>query len=415
MAQSHSTQGAQKRLSVHLAPGVIPRGPHVYGREVDAFQGTETEPSPGELVEVFDDRNRFVGHALYNPHSDIRLRWLSKGRRKELDRPAEFLQRVIASADRLRRKGLRLEEFTDAYRIVHAEGDDLPGLIVDRMGDVIVCEYHSLGFWGLRSEIERALLGIYQGKLIVHKVARLAVRREGFDAVDEVPMEASDGRKGAELFDLEVEITERGIVHRLQPGQGHKTGWFCDQRENRIKLAGLARGREMVDLCCNAGGFALQAAQHGARRVTAVDLDEVVLEKAIWAGKRNHLDVDFVHADVFNYMRARLASSEPAPEVVVLDPHKIIASRNQIDEGLERYGDLNHLALRLVRKGGFLATFSCSGPLDLATFLGMVFQSARRAEREVRLVELLGAPADHPQRPDFPRSRYLKGALLSVD
>jgi 23S rRNA (cytosine1962-C5)-methyltransferase len=410
MAKSPS----KARLSVYLGIGVIPRGPHVYAREVDPFRSEEAEPAPGELVEVFDDRERFVGHALYNPYSDIRLRWLSKGRRKDLDRPAEFLQRVLASADRLRRKGLRLEEWTDAYRIVHAEGDDLPGLIVDRFGEVLVCEYHSLGFWKLRGEIERALLGIYPGKLVVHKVARLALKREGFEEL-EPPVFASDGRSGSELAELSTEITERSVVHRLQPGQGHKTGWFCDQRENRVKVAELARGREMVDLCCNAGGFALQAARHGARRVTGVDLDEVVLEKAMWAAERNELDVEFVHADVFNYMRGRLAAEVPAPEVVVLDPHKIIATRNHMEEGLERYGDLNHLALRLVRKGGFLATFSCSGPLDLATFLGMVFKSARRAERDVRLLEVLGAPADHPQRPDFPRSRYLKGALLSVD
>lgn len=403
-----------ERLPVFLGPGVLPRGPHVYAREVDPFRGGETEPSPGELVEVFGENERFEGHALYNPHSDIRLRWLSRGRRTDLDRPAEFLQRVIANADRLRRKGLRLETWTDAYRIAHAEGDDLPGLIIDRFGDVLVCEYHSLGFWNLRGEIEKALRGIYQGKLVVHKVARLAYKREGFEQTEGL-VEASDGRRGAELEDLAVEITERGIVHQVHPGHGHKTGWFCDQRENRLKVAELAKGREVVDLCCNAGGFALQAAHHGAREVTAVDLDEVVLEKARWAGARNELPVDFVHADAFHYMRDRLSQSRPGPEVVVLDPHKIVASRNSLDQGLETYGDLNHLALRMVRPGGLLATFSCSGPVDLATFLGMVFKSARRAERNVRLLEVLGAPADHPQRPDFPRSRYLKGALLSVD
>jgi len=410
MAKSPSNQ----RPAVYLGLGVIARGPHVYAREVDSFRIEEVQPEPGSLVEVFDDRERFCGHALYNPHSDIRLRWLSKGRRTELDRPAEFLQRVIANADRLRRKGMRLEDWSDAYRVVHAEGDDLPGLIVDRFGDVLVAEYHSLGFWNLRGEIERALLGIYPGKLIVHKVARTALKHEGFTEY-EPPVMASDGRSGQELDDLYTEITEHSVTHRLQPGQGHKTGWFCDQRENRIKVAALARGREMVDLCCNAGGFALQAARQGARRVTAVDLDEVVLEKAEWAAKKNALDIDIIHADIFNYMRDRLRDNVPAPEVVVLDPHKIIASRNNMEEGLERYGDMNHLAMRLVRKGGFVATFSCSGPLDLSTFLGMVFKSARRAERDVRLLEVLGAPADHPQRPEYPRSRYLKGALLSVD
>jgi len=400
------------RSAVYLGPGVIPRGPHVYAREVDPFRGAE--PAPGELVEVFGEGDRFEGHALFNPHSDIRLRWLSRGRRKDLDRPAEFLQRVIASADRMRRKGLRLERWTDAYRIVHAEGDDLPGLIIDRFGDVLVCEYHSLGFWHLRGELEKALRGIYRDKLVVHKVARLAYRREGFEETEGL-IEASDGRRGDELADLTAEFSERGIHHRVQPGQGHKTGWFCDQRENRVKVAELATGREVVDLCCNAGGFALQAARHDARQVTAVDLDEVVLEKARWAVERNALDVELVHADAFHFMRDRIGQSRPGPEVVVLDPHKIVASRNALDDGLETYSDLNTLALRMVRPAGFLATFSCSGPVDLSTFLGMLFRSARRADRNVRLLEVLGAPADHPQRPDFPRSRYLKGALLAVD
>ncbi|MFT6041707.1 MAG: 23S rRNA (cytosine1962-C5)-methyltransferase, partial [Gammaproteobacteria bacterium] len=116
---------------VWLEPDYLPRGPHVYGREVDRFEKPEDEPSPGEMVEVFDDRDRFMGHGLYNPYSDIRVRWISRGRRTALDRPKEFFQRVIANADRMRRKGLRLEDVTDTYRIVHAEGDSLPGLIVD--------------------------------------------------------------------------------------------------------------------------------------------------------------------------------------------------------------------------------------------------------------------------------------------
>ncbi len=409
-----STKSAQDGLRpVWLEPDYLPRGPHVYGREVDRFEKPEDEPSPGELVEVFDDRDRFMGHGLYNPYSDIRVRWISRGRRKDLDRPREFFQRVIANADRMRRKGLRLEDVTDTYRIVHAEGDSLPGLIVDRLGDVLVCEYHSLGFWYLREEIEFALGQLYRGMLVLHKVARLARKHEGFS--DDIPtIIASDGRSQDDLERLNVEITERGIRHRVQPGLGHKTGWFCDQRDNRARVAELVKGREMLDLCCNAGGFALQAAKAGARHVTAVDLDEVVLDKAVWAAEKNDLAVDFVHEDTFRYCRG-LLSGTARPEVVVLDPHKIVASRHGLEDGLVTYGDMNHLAISCVRKGGFLATFSCSGALDLPTFLGMVFQSARRAERDVRLLEILGASPDHPQRPDFPRSRYLKGALLSVD
>jgi 23S rRNA (cytosine1962-C5)-methyltransferase len=198
------------------------------------------------------------------------------------------------------------------------------------------------------------------------------------------------------------------------PAHGHKTGWFCDQRENRAYVARYAAGADVLDLCCNLGGFALNAARAGARRVRAVDLDEVALARAQRAATENKLAVDFVHADAFDFLRAQKSASEP-PSLVVLDPHKLIVGKAQYEAGMLRYRDLNTLAIGCVRPGGLLATFSCSGSLDLPAFMGMLFLSARRAGREIRLLAVLGAGPDHPQRPDFARSRYLKGALLAVD
>ncbi len=386
---------------VELALDRIPRGPWVYGRQV---RRPAAEIEPGSRVEVADDQARFLGHALYNPDSDIRLRWIARGRKTDLDRPSEFLLGQLRRADKLRRKGLRLEDVTDAYRIAHAEGDDLPGLIVDRLGDVLVCEHHALGFWRWRADVEGSLRQLYpQARAILHRFPDSAQRAEGYTP------------PAAEFADpVETVVHEHGLRFPILAGAGHKTGYFCDQRDSRQRVAGLAKGREVWDLCCNLGGFAQFAAAAGARRVEAVDLDEKVLARAEAGARLNDLEVAFHHADVFGFMRSAQADGRQAG-VVVLDPHKVVRGRARLEQGLEHYGDLNTLALGCVRPGGFLATFSCSGAVELPAFLGVLFASARRAGRDIRLLETFGAAADHPQRPDFSRSRYLKGALLAVD
>ena len=384
--------------AVRLLTDEIPSGPWVFGRQV----APEDPPPAGALVEVLDRSGRFVGHGLFNGASDIRVRLLARGKKSELRSPRDFLLRRISSADRLRKKVLRLPEVTDAYRIVHAEGDDLSGLIVDRLGDCIVCEYHALGFWLLRRDVESALQDLYPEFPIVHRVPASAAKAEGF-VPDEEPV------------DLGLRtLREHGVSFPVHPGRGHKTGWFCDQRDNRMLVASLARGQDVLDLCCNTGGFALHAAKAGARRVRGVDLDEEPLDRAAMAAQANELAVEFVHADAFDFLRA-LRTEREKPGLVVVDPHKIVKTRMQLDAGLKRYSDMNALALEVVRPGGVVATFSCSGLVDLPTFLGTVFQAARRAGREIRLLQTLGAGPDHPQRPDFSRSRYLKGALLAVD
>ena len=402
---------------IRLDTDRIPQGPWIYGRQVRPANSLEAAGSEegaaiedGSLVEVLDRSGRFVGHGLYNGASDIRVRILSRGKRSDLDRPRDFLMQRIAAADRLRRKGLRLHEVTDAWRVAHGEGDDLSGLVIDKLGSVLVVEHHALGFWRWRQEIEWVLGQLYPGLTVLHRVPPAAARSEGFEP--EAPT----------IDPGEHWIQEHGLRFVVRPGHGHKTGWFCDQRDNRRLAAGLARDRSVLDLCTNGGGFALHAARAGARRVTAVDLDEVVLDRAARSALENDLSVDFRHEDAFDTMRALRSSAglgasrgRGRPGLVILDPHKIVRGRKDLEAGLKTYGDLNALAIECTAPGGFLLSFSCSGAVDLPTFLGLIFQSARRAGRELRLLQVLGAGPDHPQRPSFPRSRYLDGALLAVD
>jgi 23S rRNA (cytosine1962-C5)-methyltransferase len=390
--------------TVRLAGDELPRGPWGYARSVDGPREGEIEP--GSLVEVEDASGRFVGHALYNQGSDIALRWLSRGRKSALARPEQFLLERIAAADRLRKKTLRLPEVCDTWRVVHGEGDDLPGLVIDKLGPALAVEYHALGFWKLRRAVEAALAQLYPDHPIHARVPDSAARSERI-----APRELAELREAPRA--AEVDVTEHGIAFPVVPANGHKTGWFCDQRDNRQRIAALARGRDVLDLCCNAGGFALHAARAGARSVRAVDLDEVALARAERAALRANLPVRFEHADAFDVLRALAPSARP--DLVVLDPHKLVANRAELESGLHRYADFNALALAAVRPGGLLATFSCSGAVDLSTFIGVVFSSARRAERDVRLLSILEAAPDHPQRPDFARSRYLKGLLLALD
>lgn len=388
---------------VWLADDRLERGPWVYGRRVgDVARETE----PGDLVEVHDASDRFVGHALWNGWSDVRLRWLSRGKRSDLDRPREFLTRRLAAADRLRRRTLRLEAVTDAYRIVHGEGDDLPGLVIDRLGPVLVVEYHALGWFRMREDLLAALGQLHPDRPVVERIAPSAVRSEGFGDRDLASLPPPPEQP--------VWVHEYDVAFLATPGTGHKTGFFCDQRDNRRKIAELAKDRNVLDLCCNSGGFSIHAAARGARRVTGVDLDEVVLDRARASAAENKLAIDFVHADAFPFLRGELAEGS-AFDLVIADPSKLASGRARVEEALIKYTDLNALAIQAVRPGGLLATFSCSGAVDLPAFLGTVFAASRRAGRELKLLEILGAGPDHPQRPDFPRSRYLKGAICAVD
>ncbi len=390
---------AQTYPVVQLSTDVLSPGPWIFARQVGPLSDA---PDDGAVVEIHDVSQRFVGHGLFNSASDIRVRVLSRGRKSDMRGTRDFLLRRLSAADRIRKKLLKLPEVTDAYRIAHAEGDDLSGLIVDRLGSVLVCEYHALGFWRLREDIEWALGELYPGFPVVHRVPSTVRKAEGFEP-------------DSEPADVGVtHVRENEVTIPVRPGIGHKTGYFCDQRDNRVRVGALARGADVLDLCCNSGGFSLQAKRLGARSVRAVDLDEVVLAQAREAAALNRLEIEFIHADAFDVLRS-VRESRERPSVVVLDPHKLIKDRARTEEGLRRYSDFNTLALECVRPGGLVATFSCSGALELSAFLGMVFQSARRAQREIRLLETLGAGPDHPQRPDFSRSRYLKGALLAVD
>jgi 23S rRNA (cytosine1962-C5)-methyltransferase len=372
----------------------------VYRKMVEGPVGAAA-PNHGDLVRVVDREGVHLGYALWNGRSQISLRILS---RQEKAPGPEFWTRRIDDAVALRTTVLGLDRETSAYRVIHAEGDGLSGLIVDRYEDVISVQVTSLGIYQRIGPI----LSLCSGRL---GTSHYRV------AVDERIAQQEDF-SGRPLVSAKlpprVTVTEHGIRYRIHFEDAHKTGFFCDQRDNRRELAGFCANQSVLDLCCYTGGFGLNALIRGrAREVTCVDLDEAAVALARENGNANQVRLEVVHADAFGYAR-QMDSNGKTFGVVVLDPPKLIADRAEIAPGKRKYFDLNVLAMKLVERGGLLVTCSCSGLLDAAEFLSLLGAAARNAEREVQLLRLTGAAPDHPVALTALEGSYLKVAWLRV-
>ena len=207
---------------------------------------------------------------------------------------------------------------------------------------------------------------------------------------------------------------EHGLRFHAAPGSGHKTGFFADQRDNRRRFAELAKGRRVLDLCCNAGGFAVHAMAASAREAVGVDLDAGILEVARANAAANNVAVTFEQADIFDWVRAVVARGERY-DAVILDPAKLTRDRSKVMDALKKYFAMNRMALDIIPPGGLLLTCSCTGLVGEGEFLEMLRRVALNAGREIQVLEVRGAGADHPFRTDVPEGRYLKAVFCRVD
>jgi len=382
--------------SIQLKSDRPPGHPWVWSAQVQ--KPAERIP-PGSVVEVRDAKGRFVGRGFWNGHARIALRLLAGNPAEAVD--AGWIAARIARAVQLRRELLRLDEATDAWRVVHSEGDGLSGLVVDRYADVLVIEYFAAGMWKFRDAIQAALLQHFPG-----------ARLYGFAEGHVQKQESFDCRAGEPP--APVAVREHGLTFHAAPGAGHKTGFFADQRDNRKRFTELARGRRVLDLCCNAGGFAVHAMAGGAREATGVDMDAGILDIARANAAANGVAVDFRQADIFDWLRDAAARGEKY-DAVVLDPAKLTRDRNRVFDALKKYFAMNRLALEVIPPGGLLLTCSCTGLVSEADFLEMLRRVALNAGREIQILEVHGAGPDHPVRADVPESRYLKAVFCRVD
>ena len=391
-------------------------GPHplIYRKRIERVS---RGARPGDLVRVVGNTGHLVGYGLYNSKSELALRILS---REEQPPDAAWWRRQLEEAVRLRRDILKLDDASDAYRLVHAEGDGLSGLVIDKLGDVLSVECFSFGMHQRAEAIVDLLAPLVGTKHYVIRPGPATLAQEGFDG---------DTIASAEL-PPRVTIHEFGTRFRVDFAAGHKTGFFCDQRDNRRMLATLCRDRTVLDLCCYTGGFAIQAKKlGGAKEVTGVDLDAEPLELAKENANLNQVRVRFAQADAFAYIRDMLAGGRQF-DVVVLDPPKLIRSRAELEEGTRKHFDLNRLAMRLVAPGGLMVSCTCAGLLSQDEFSRLIYASARQAgpeispatadrgawhaQRQVQILAKTGAAADHPIATNCPETEYLQAVWMRL-
>ena len=361
-------------------------------------------PKPGSIVDVVGADGVWIGRGFYNGHSRIALRMLEHDPDVAID--AAWFAARVAEAVRLRRELLRLDEVSNAWRVVHSEGDGLSGLVVDRYDDLLVVEFFSAGMFRHREWIYDALRAQFPGCRL-HAFADEHVQKQ--ESFDFRPWSSSGTGPTAPAV-----ITEHGVKFRADPAGAHKTGFFADQRENRQWLSQHVAGKRVLDLCCNTGGFAVYAAVRGAADVVGIDIDADVIAIAKDNAKLNAVRPRFVQADIFPWLRDAGASGERF-DVVVLDPAKMTRDRDQVIPALKKYLDMNKLALGVIAPGGLFATFSCTGLVAEDQFLDMLRRAAFYAGRSVQVLKVSGAGPDHPWRADVSESRYLKAVFCKVE
>ena len=383
----------------------------VFRKQIGSVEGAK----PGDLVAVYSISKKLLGYGLYNPRSEMALRMLWQS--PELPTLESWDQKLRAGSS-LRQQILKLDDITDTYRVIHAESDGLPGLMIDRFGDVLSAEAFSLGMYLRGQAILDRLSPIMGTKHTIVQPSPRFANQEGTPA----PTIMSDG------CPREVVVQEFGTRFKVRFEGGHKTGFFCDQRENRKKLAEFCDGKSVLDLCCYTGGFAVQAMKLGnASEATGVDLDEKPLKIAKENANLNQVRAKFVQSDAFNYMRDLIAAGRQF-DVVVLDPPKLIRNRMEIEEGTRRHFDLNRLAMRLVKPGGLFLSCTCAGLLPEAEFSkllcsaarqggpqispGVDGKGARHAARPMQIIAKTGAAPCHPVGGDCPETEYLSAVWM---
>jgi 23S rRNA (cytosine1962-C5)-methyltransferase len=369
--------------------------PWAFSNEIAMSPALRATP-PGTIVRLEGDDSWRFGTFMFNPHSLIAARRLDRDPAIAID--ATWIHARLAEAVELRAR------VTDSpfHRLVHAEADGLPGLIIDRFGDVAVLQANTAGMDRLLPLITDALLALLPLRAIVARNDSASRTHEGLPTV----VRLLHGEDAACIVD------EAGVVFPVDPLGGQKTGFFFDQRPNRDRVAALASGARVLDVFCHTGAFGLRAAGAGAASVTLVDSSQPALDHALEAAARNNFQhVTTRRGDAFDVMES-LAGEQF--DVVICDPPAFAKSRKDQAAGLRAYQRMARLAAPLVAPGGFLFAASCSHHASVEAFAEQIATGLLRARRDARILATTGAGADHPVHPHLPESAYLKGQLFQL-
>ncbi len=352
--------------------------------------------SPGTVVEVVSRQGAFVGRGFYHPSRTVAILLLTTHPSERIDEG--FFRTRLETAKILREQILKISTRSNAYRLIHGEGDGLPGLVIDKFADVLVVEPFSAGYIPFADTLFTILKELYPNATVCFRPDQKTEKQEG------VSFQTLRKRYPCPQG---VILKEHSLSMEVSLLTGHKTGYFLDQRDNRAMVAELSTGKEVWDLFCYTGGFGIAAALGGARSVTAVDLDEKALVIAQRNARLNQVTIDFIHEDCFDFLR-RMEAEDRQADLVIVDPAKLALVREEIPRALRTYNDINRLAMGRVRTGGILVSCSCSGLVSEHQFLSVLTNAAREAQVELQMFRITGASPDHPVRTDFPEGRYLK-------
>ncbi len=370
--------------------------PWVFSGAVDRVKG---QVEDGDIVELCDHEGKLIGHGFFNSKSQIRVRLVSQWFEGPIT--PELLIGRLERAVSLRRQGLRLDAVTNAYRVVHSEGDGLPGFIVDRMGSHLVIQVTSLGIARFVPALVARLVEMLQPTSVIERASRVGIEEEGLQRSDTVHF-------GTPPEDV-VEVNEHGLRHWVDIRSGQKTGFYCDQRDNRQLVRKLCAGRDVLDAFSYVGPFGLQALKEGARSVHFLDSSGPALALAQRAAQANDV-ADRATFEELNVLRAleHYSKSGRTFDVVILDPPKFVHRLNELERGLRLYFEVNEKAVKVLRDGGLLVTCSCSQHVSESAFEDVLANVAKESEVRLQLVERGGQPGDHPMLLPHAESRYLK-------
>ena len=377
--------------------------PWVYAQAVDRVEGGALA---GDEVDVVDPRGNFLGRGFYSPKSAIVVRILSRTKDAKID--TAFFRQRIRRAIALRRDVGLPNDATNGHRLVHAEGDGLPGLIIDRFDDVVALQFLTIGMKRHEGAVLEALRDELGPRAIVDRTPEATAKAEGFP-----PVSGSPVLRGAEV--RELVFRERGFRYRVSLDVGHKTGYYFDQRPLRTRIEELARGRRVLDTYCFLGSISMAAARGGATHVLAVDESAVALEMGAECAKENGLAsvITFEKRDA----RKTLADVgvDGGMDLVIVDPPRLAPTRANRDNALVAYAKLAELGCRATRPGGLLVFCSCSGAVDLQSLTRALAMGAMRANVSAVVLERLFQGADHPVVAAFPEGLYLKCLIARID
>ena len=381
---------------------VLHHHPWVFSGAIENVKG---KPANGDIVRLINAKGDFMAYGFYNDQSRVALRLLEWDENVVVD-DNWFKEKVATAVNS--RAGILADGITNTCRLIFSESDYLPGLIVDKYADHLAVQI-------LTSGIEKVM------PVIIDELQRLLNPESIFDKSDASSRENEGLQTSNIALTLNsppenVEVKENNIIYNINIAEGQKSGFYCDQRDNRKILASYAKGKKVLDCFSYTGGFTLNSLQSGASSVTSVDSSALAIETLKENIKLNKLDAAkhiAIQSDVNKQLRAFREQDERF-DIIILDPPKYAPSRSALDRASRAYKDLNRLAMLLLNEGGLLATYSCSGAMNMETFKQVLAWAALDAGKQVQFIHQFCQPEDHPVRASFPEGEYLKGLLCRV-